>query len=105
MHFLGMLSFHSIEKRYRFSYEIKRRNKQQHLKLFGRDIDVVMFGKAEEYLKSPYNKVNVVGKVGVNSFNGNDSYQIEALYLEEAKTAKINTNLQNALNVRAKERM
>lgn len=80
-------------------------NKQQHLKLFGRDIDVVMFGKAEEYLKSPYNKVNVVGKVGVNSFNGNDSYQIEALYLEEAKTAKINTNLQNALNVRAKERM
>lgn len=79
-------------------------NKQQHLKLFGRDIDVVMFGKADEYISNPYNKINVVGKVGVNSFNGNDSYQMEALYLEEAKTAKINTTLQNALNKRAEER-
>ncbi len=77
----------------------------QHLKLFGKDFDIVYFGKAAEYLEKPYDRVNVVGKLGANHFNGKVSYQIEAVYLEEAKREFKKTSFQAALDKRAKERM
>lgn len=77
----------------------------QHLKLFGKDFDIVYFGKAAEYLAHPYDRVNVVGKLGANHFNGKISYQIEALYIEEAKREFKKTTLQAALDKRAKERI
>lgn len=77
----------------------------QHLKLFGKDFDIVYFGKAAEYLANPYDRVNVVGKLGANHFNGKVSYQIEALYIEEAKREFKKTSFQAALDKRAKERV
>lgn len=76
----------------------------QHIKLFGKDFDIVCFGMANEYLADPYDRVNVVGKLGVNVFNDKVSYQIEAVYIEEAKREFKKTDLQKALNARAKIR-
>ena len=79
-------------------------SEQQHIKLYGKDFDIVWFGGASTYLEKPWSKINVIGKIGVNHFGGKDYYQVEAVYVEEAKPSLKETNLQNLLNKRAKER-
>lgn len=73
----------------------------QHLKLFGKDFDILYFGKAPEYTDNPYERLDVVGKIGANRFLGKTSYQIEALLLQEAKREFKKTDFQSLLDKRA----
>lgn len=80
-------------------------SENQHVKLFGKDFDILYFGGADKYLEHPYDRVNVVGKISENRFNGKSSYQIEAVYIEEAKRELRKSRFQAALDKRAAERI
>lgn len=76
----------------------------EHIKLFGKDFDIVAFGMAEDYLSDPVTTINVVGKVGVNFFGGKTYFQIEAVHIERTTSVSRKTNFKSALEARAKER-
>ena len=79
-------------------------NHEQHIKLFGNNVDFVAFDLAHKYfeLGEPV-KIDLVGTLGVNYFNNNLYYQIEVIDFEPSQ--KINpSDARSKLAARALER-
>lgn len=80
-------------------------NHEQHIKLFGKDIDFVAFDLASKFfeLESPI-KIDMVGMLGKNYFNGNVYYQIEVIdFMPSPKNEKV-SGFKSRLASRAAER-
>lgn len=82
-------------------------NHEQHIKLFGKDIDFVAFDLSSKFfdLDEPM-KIDLVGMLGKNYFNGNEYFQIEVIDFTPSKKEenKIGMGLKNRLASRAMER-
>lgn len=80
-------------------------NHQQHIKLYGKNIDFVAFDLAEKFLElnQPI-KIDLVGKLGKNYFNGVAYYQIEVIDFMPAEKKENVSGLREKLMSRAVER-
>lgn len=80
-------------------------NHEQHIKMFGKNIDFVAFDLSSKFFEfeEPM-KIDLVGMLGKNYFNGNIYYQIEVLDFMPSKKDENKTGLQARLASRATER-
>lgn len=80
-------------------------NHEQHIKLFGKDIDFVAFDLASKFfeLESPI-KIDMVGMLGKNYFNGNVYYQIEVIDFMPSPKNEKSSGFKSRLASRAAER-
>lgn len=80
-------------------------NYEQHIKLFGKDIDFVAFDLASKFFEyqNPV-KIDIVGTLGKNYFNGNVYYQIEVLDFMPSQKDEKTSGFKSRLASRATER-
>lgn len=80
-------------------------NHEQHIKLFGKDVDFVCFDLSKKYFdfEEP-TKIDFVGKLGVNYFNDNEYYQFEVLDFMPSQKEEKGGSALSKLAARANER-
>lgn len=80
-------------------------NHEQHIKLFGKNIDLVAFDLASKFFEMGQPaKIDLVGKMGRNYFNGIAYYQIEVIDFMPSIKKESTSELKNRLAFRAIER-
>ena len=80
-------------------------NHNQHIKMFGKNIDFVAFDLSDKFFEfEEPTKIDLVGMLGKNYFNGNVYYQIEVLDFMPAEKKEVTGGLLNRLAGRAIER-